>query len=218
MPAKRRAADCPGPQGPPGPEGARGPQGLPGAPGASIVGPTGPEGAEGPAGPEGPEGPSGPEGSTGPTGPTGPTGSALAIDSPAARVTSDTPQAIPNDTLTPIVFNIERFDNGGLFDPLFPTRLTATEAGRYQITGEVVFDQNGGGDRLIGIFLNGTTFVGIVRVPPSGVAPTAIDVTTLWPMNPGDYVELVVNQTSGGPLTVQAVEAYSPEFMMTRVP
>jgi hypothetical protein len=175
-----------------------------------------------PTGPTGPGGPPGPTGTIGPTGrggATGPTGPSSGNTQPSVRVFSETVQAVGSGLFRVCTFTTERFDGPGVpmwtnvGPPGINQRLTAQVAGRYQITGVVDWDVNGAGDvRLVQIRLNGTTEIDDVsQSPVAGINNTSQNITTLWDMAAGDFVELLVFQDSGGLLDL------FPEFMMVRV-
>ena len=199
-----------GPPGPPGPAGPPGPSGSRGTPG--VAGPTGPSGATGGTGAAG---------ATGATGATGAAGAAAALG-PAARVFRATVQEIPSGIDEPISFSNERFDTGALWDPSAPTRLTATVAGKYQISASVQFEVDPAADvgsRSISIVYNrGLPSETTIVIDASSASSGSFrSVSTLWEMNVNDYVEVIVNQSSGFELAVLPNPSHSPEFMMVRV-
>jgi len=142
---------------------------------------------------------------------------------PCSRVTHNAAQAITTGTNTALAFNTERFDQAGnTTDTMHDTvtnnsRLTCRYAGVYQITGNIEWAGNATGDRSVGIRLNGTTFIGQERRVASTTVTHEQFISTLYAMAVNDYVELIVNQTSGGNLNVSQVANISPEFMMVRV-
>lgn len=190
----------------PGPTGATGPTGPPGATGA-----TGATGAGIPGLPGAPGAP----GATGAPGPTGAAGS----NGPSARLFREGPTPVGDGESVPIVFTGVRFDNAGFFDPAFPTRLTAPVSGRYQITGQVSFDEPEvtTGSRVMTFVANSNDFIFVEREPATTLeGETTINGTTLWHLNAGEYVELVVG-AFGEASTVQSSPVYTPEFMMVLV-
>lgn len=133
----------------------------------------------------------------------------------AARVYNNANISIANATWTDLTFNSERFNTDNLHASA--SRLTATRAGIYQISGAVSFDTNAVGIRSLGIYLNNTTYLAIIQIPVSNYFGDNLVVSTLYYLNPNDYVTLRVQQTSGGNLSVMAFLAISPEFMMARI-
>lgn len=143
---------------------------------------------------------------------------------PAVRVFRSDSVAIASDVQTPIPFEAARFDGPGLpmFDPLLPTRLTAQVPGRYQISGAIIWEEDPAGSfRNVGIRVNGTTYVALLSDPPIANADAGQAISTFFELAAGDYVELVVEQNSGGPLlivkTTPPFDAASPEFMMVKI-
>jgi hypothetical protein len=118
-----------------------------------------------------------------------------------------------------LTFDSERFDTDGMHSTTSNTsRLTATVAGKYHISGTVLFANNVNGARGLQIQLNGTTFLAIVRVPTvTGTDTTGITINTIYDLAVGDYVELFAYQGTGSPINILAGAAYSPEFMMHKV-
>lgn len=139
---------------------------------------------------------------------------------PTARVYNDANQSIANNTLTALAFNSERFDNDTIHDnSTNNSRLTCKTAGKYLITGQAIFDFHATGGRAVRIRHNGTTDIAVNQVqPPTTSALTAsMIITTIYDLAVNDYVELFVNQTSGGALNILTVSNMSPEFMMVKV-
>src|SRR3990167_9707136 len=117
-------------------------------------------------------------------------------------------------TITTLTFDSERYDTDTIHSTSSNTsRLTATTAGKYLIWGSATWaftPVNG----AIFIWLNGTTY--IARHQPA-VDYRTMNVSTVWDMAAGDYVELRVEQNSGGNISISAISAYSPEFGMMRI-
>lgn len=57
----------------------------------------------------------------------------------------------------------------------------------------------------------------MVEHAPSAAAVTAQNPGTDYRLTAGDYVEVIVFQSSGGALNVEAATNYSPEFWMTKL-
>lgn len=90
------------------------------------------------------------------------------------------------------------------------SRLTCRVPGLYVIGGGIQWDTNTTGSRGASIKINATTYLQIQLAPAA--AELHQQVTTLYRLSPGDYVELMAFQDSGGTRTVTAAGAYSPEF------
>ena len=137
----------------------------------------------------------------------------------AARVHNSGNVAIANNTNTALTFDSERFDTDSIHSTSSNTgRLTATVAGKYFITALVRWAANVTGRRTVFLRLNGSTDIAhIAADAATGGVNTIQEVSCLYELAKGDYVEVVVNQNSGGALNVEAASNYSPEFMMSRI-
>jgi hypothetical protein len=136
----------------------------------------------------------------------------------SVRVYNDANISIPDNTLTVLTFNTERFDTGALHSTSANTsRLTCVTAGKYLITGNVQWAFNATGDRMLEVLLNGATSIAKQQVEPvSGTNLLTVQVvTTVYHLAAADYVELRVYQNSGGALNAQVAANYSPEFGMS---
>jgi hypothetical protein len=137
----------------------------------------------------------------------------------AARVYNSANISTANGANTALTFNSERFDTDSIHSTSSNTgRLTATIAGKYLITALVRWAANVTGRRTVFLRLNGSTDIAHTAADAAtGGINTVQEVSCLYDMAVGDYVEAVVNQNSGGALNVDAASNYSPEFMMARV-
>jgi hypothetical protein len=137
---------------------------------------------------------------------------------PQARVTHSVSQSIPNATFTTLAFNSERYNNGAMHDVATNnSRLTAKVTGLYSIGAAIWFDTNVAGIREVRINLNGATPIVIARahVQPDGYAEAIL--TTEYRLAAGDYVQVLVFQSSGGALSVTSGAEYSPLFWAHRI-
>jgi hypothetical protein len=140
---------------------------------------------------------------------------------PAVRVYHSASQSTTTGVTLTLAFNSERFDQvAGAASTQHDTvtnnsRLTCRYAGVYLIFGMVVWDNNATGSRSAVIKLNGTTSIG--QDLRAGVAFASHTFSTIYSLAVNDYVELLVNQNSGGALNVLTDPQNSPEFGMVRV-
>lgn len=140
---------------------------------------------------------------------------------PCARVYHNANISIANNTTTVLPFNSENFDTDNIHDTATNnTRLTCKTSGKYQITANVAWALGTGGRRGVNIKLNGIAFNYIASQEsspqPDNVGYAVQNVTTLYNLNVGDYVEVEVYQSSGASLNIQASN-YTPLFMMAKV-
>lgn len=140
---------------------------------------------------------------------------ALHESMPSARVYHDTTQALTGSTDTALAFNQELYDNAAIHDTSSNnSRLTCPSGGDgiYMIVGNVEWTTSTG-TYYLKIRLNGSTIIANQR--QDGTANNPGQISTLYVLAAGDYVELVANPS--GNRTVASTAAYSPRFMMHRV-
>lgn len=155
----------------------------------------------------------------------------------SVRVSKAEPQTIQHmaaggpGAFTAVTFPSARWDTDNMhcagtpanpcLPPATPSRLTVNTPGTYFIVGNVEWAPNTNGIRLLGIKLDGNINIAQVSQDPVAdptLGSTAQSVSTIWQLNAGQYVELVVRQTSGGPLDIVYNPIYSQEFGMVRMP
>ena len=122
---------------------------------------------------------------------------------PHVRVTHSTTQSIAHNTQTALAFDTETYDVGGLHDnSTNNSRLTATVAGLYVISGSVNFALSAGGTRrMAAIRFNGTLNVGHNTSPVTASNWTPTTASAHYRLAVGDYVELMADQDTGGALS-----------------
>ncbi|NQW23332.1 MAG: hypothetical protein HQ475_07805 [SAR202 cluster bacterium] len=136
----------------------------------------------------------------------------------SARVYHSVNQSITNATDTALAFDSERWDTDVIHDTVTNnSRLTCKTAGKYIIVGSVRWTSNVTGVRNTFIRLNGTTWLAFNMPDTNQGNVHAITVSTIYDLAVNDYIELMVHQTSGGALNLEATGNYSPEFMMAKV-
>lgn len=116
---------------------------------------------------------------------------------------------------TAITLDTDLYDTGAMHDTAVNnSRLTcpAGGGGLYVMGGNIEFAANATGTRGLSIRLNGATTIAAVRCPPTAADATRMAVTTEWRLVAGDYVELVVVQSSGAGLAITNALYYSPTF------
>ena len=137
-----------------------------------------------------------------------------AIFSPAVRVYRTADNGISDSTTTALTFTHVDYDTDSMFSAT-DTKVNIKTAGIYSLYGNVRWESNTTGRRIIAIRKNGSTNLGLVELGPqtSGHILT-MQIVAQQSLAAGDYVELTVFQTSGGTLDVDAVSAYSPIFAL----
>lgn len=139
-----------------------------------------------------------------------------------ARAYNNANISIADATLTALTFNSERYDTDTIHDTSTNSgRLTCNTAGKYLIAGHVQWGDNATGFRLIAIRLGGTTYLAIHNQMATTFNATDNatyqSISTVYELAVGNYVELVVEQISGGALNVISSGSFSPEFEMSRI-
>jgi len=97
------------------------------------------------------------------------------------------------------------------------TRLTCTTAGIYLIMGTINYVANANGNRDALIRLNGSAYIGDLRLQAMATGVTKVPVSVFYPMNAGDYVELIGRQYSGGALTTYYGGDFSSVLQMIKI-
>lgn len=135
-----------------------------------------------------------------------------------ARVRHSANQAISTATDTALSMDSERYDSDAFHDTSTNnTRLTVPsgKGGKYHIGGNILFNANATGSRYAMIRLNGSTVIARSQdISASGSYGARINLSCDYALAVGDYVELVVNQDSGGNLDSVAGANYAPEFWL----
>src|SRR3989304_1047524 len=117
-----------------------------------------------------------------------------------------------------LTFDSERFDTDGIHSTSSNTsRLTCVTAGKYIITGNVMWASNTVGRRQLKIVLNGATTIAFMDETAHQTFEHAETITTIYDLAVGDYVELHAYQDSTGLLNVLNSANSSPEFSMMRI-
>lgn len=120
-------------------------------------------------------------------------------------------------------FDSTRFDSSSFFSGGSPTRLTVPtgQGGKYFIGGnfKVVYD-NDISNAHLGVMLNGTTLLAVtnskINIVTSG-EHLVRDISTIYELSAGDYVELVYYQDIADPDTIVQEDQVSPEFWIYRL-
>lgn len=137
-----------------------------------------------------------------------------------ARVYHNANQSIPTATWTILAFNSERYDTDTIHNTVTNnSRLTCKTAGKYLITGQVGIAANATGIRSALIKLNGSElfYLAAILENTSSAYSWAGNVSTIYDLAVGDYVELQVYQDSGSTLNAEVSAVRYPEFMMQRI-
>jgi len=117
---------------------------------------------------------------------------------------SDASQATADGVAAAVTFGVgtEIRDLDGLHDTALNTeRITALVAGVYVITGDVMWEGNGAGDRELALYQNGPITLDLHSHLP-GDTLCGMNVCAHAHLAVGDYIWMAAMQTSGGALNV----------------
>lgn len=138
-------------------------------------------------------------------------------NNPSAQVGHNVPQSIANGTPTVLALNTEVFDNDTMHDNTTSnSRFTCNTDGKYFVEASVAWGANTTGQRFLSIFKNGGQVIRQVSAVPDIGGQCQMQVCALLNLSIGDYVEIRINQSSGGSLDVSAIST-SPFFSIVKV-
>ena len=134
-----------------------------------------------------------------------------------AQAFKNATQSIPNATLTAISFSSANYDTNAYWAGGAPTRLTVpvTLAGQYIITANVSWFSNATGPRETQIRKNGANILGDVIGPAEAGGACAQSLSVIAVLAAGDYIELMVSQTSTAALNTASVSPYTPTLSLS---
>lgn len=133
-------------------------------------------------------------------------------DNPAARVYHDANQSIANGAETVLAFNTEDYDTDAMHDTVTNnSRITINTAGKYLLVARIPWDTNGTGRRKTIFLKNGTTQIEDFSFQPvtSAGDTTKTVCSDTYSFVANDYIEIQVDQTSGGALNVLSGAAFT---------
>lgn len=129
-----------------------------------------------------------------------------------ARATNTAGTSIPNDADTVVPFATEDFDTDAFHDlATNNSRLTVPtgKAGKYLAVGQAAFASAAGSNRHLYIIKNGVTIFAFHRESWGVTSPWWGSTSGIIELAVGDYVELFVNQNSGGALALATAAGYN---------
>lgn len=135
----------------------------------------------------------------------------MVVGTPYCRATTSGAQSLTSGVITVLTFGTESNDNDSMHSVVTNTsRITASRPGIYMLSGYIAFASNSTGERYADILLNSGGTITTQRQPAT--TTSEMNISTVYPLNKGDYVELRALQSSGGALNVttavwQAVQA-----------
>lgn len=125
----------------------------------------------------------------------------------SASVKASGTQSIASATNVAVSFNTEEWDTNAMWSNSDPTRIyvPAGYGGKYLVTGQVAFDNNSTGHRSLKICVNGNTGTWLAKTNETNLGTTDcqwLQVTKVFGLSAGDYVELIAYQNSGSALNI----------------
>jgi hypothetical protein len=124
-------------------------------------------------------------------------------------------QSTANNTLTTMTWDSENFDTDGFHDNVTNnSRITipSGKAGKYLFTSIINWNNSASGYREVRFTRNGTAqSYANIAATPTGEAGTVI--TTILNCSVGDYVDVRVEQSSGGSLDVKSYSLFQCQYL-----
>jgi hypothetical protein len=111
---------------------------------------------------------------------------------------------IADNTSTPINWDSERYDTGGLHSTSsYKARITIVESGTYLFIASITFNPNATGYRSMSIWSSGGTGLLAQKfIPGSSATYGVLHLSVVQPMTAGEYAYVQVYQNSGGSLSL----------------
>jgi hypothetical protein len=137
---------------------------------------------------------------------------------PRCLVYNSTTQSLSDSTLTTMLFDTEDFDIGGLHSTSVNTgRATcpANGTGIYLVIAKIAFVANGTGLRVARIRKNGSDVTTQSTQAATASGTQVVQSIGLVALTPGDYVEVIGFQSSGGALNSGDASARSIQNELT---
>ncbi len=133
---------------------------------------------------------------------------------PHALVTKNSAQtthATPS-TFTPLVWNLENFDKGGLWKSEEATRFTVNQKGTYRVTAKSAISSTTAAVG-VGISRNGTQLIRASLWSPASISGAYAQTSILIDLEDGDYVEALIAASAAS----IAVAAVNSDFSIFKV-
>lgn len=134
------------------------------------------------------------------------------LNKPRARIRQSATQSYTTGSIAAVQFDTHDFDTDpdgiqGHSDITNNTRWTCRYPGTYQFSGGVGWAPSAVGARSTRWSINGSALTGGGSYVPATAAGGMVVLakTMLWPMNIGDYVELLTSQSSGGTISTSNI-------------
>lgn len=146
---------------------------------------------------------------------TSPTTTGLKVPAIRLQKTSTAPQSTAHNVEEAVdwdeVATGDTYDNDGLHTGT-SSRITVTREGVWDFKAFIKWDADNTGQRVIKLVKNGTNTIVVEDRAASGGADY-MNIATDIEMEDGDYMEVLVTQTSGSTLSVLSTSAFSAHFI-----
>lgn len=121
------------------------------------------------------------------------------VNGPAFSAYMSANQTISTGTNTKLQINTKEFDTATAYDASTNYRFTPLVAGYYQVNGQVAWNSAASGVTFVSIYKNGSEWKRGSQITFNAASAVCPNVSALTYFNGStDYVELYVNQNSGG--------------------
>jgi hypothetical protein len=134
-----------------------------------------------------------------------------------ARIYNSTAITISHNTSTVVTFDSERWDTDNIHSGSSTGQLWCNTPGSYLIFGSFAWETDTVSFSQIGIRLNGSTFIAVNRMPNHGGIGPIWEISTVYKLSVGDYIEAIAFQTTTADLDILASANYGCEFGMQRI-
>lgn len=136
----------------------------------------------------------------------------------ACLVYEDTVQTLQNDTLTPITFGLEYYDDYKLHDAVStPSRIYFPTGGWYYIGSQISFAVNGTNGRAITFRIDGSTYIASHSQQAEPTKVNSVDLSKIYYATQGEYVEVLGRQNCGTTLDTYVNLPQAPVFGIWRL-
>lgn len=130
------------------------------------------------------------------------------LDPPMCDLYQAAAQSIPNGALTALVWDTEVYDNDSAHSTVTnSSRITIQTPGWYHVSAAYSMDLNTTGYRLVCLYKNGSVAKTGNRIAPSSNQTAAV-LDAYLSVSAGDYLEIVVLQSSGAALSTWVANAF----------
>lgn len=136
----------------------------------------------------------------------------------STRVRSAVATSIANNVLTPVPFELTRWDDEVMHNnAINNTRLSVITAGDYRVGACIGLPVSAAGaHRRTYLRVNGTTYIAGVDAKPTPSSVLQFVLATDWRCAAGDYFETVVLQDTGAAAALAIVASATPEMWALR--